>query len=345
MSEQAWDNFLVAAQGGQPDQVPVALGADCGFIASAFGMNTLDFFLYPDRWLHAYLTLIARFPAVVFLPGFWVEYGMAAEPSAFGAPVLWRQDEAPAIRHLALPLADWRNLPRPDPYADGLMALVLRRIWNLEQGGELPEPHRLRFVAARGPFTIATHLFGATNFLTALAGERNDARLAADALEVLTETSIRFLQAQLGYLREPWGVMVLDDTVGMLSPALFNAVARPLLERIFATFDGLIRIYHNDTPCQHLLPHFPGLGFEVFHLSHRVPLAQARAALGPDIALMGNVPPLEVMAHGTPQQVAAAAHDCIVQVDGSGLILAPGGGTNAGTPARNIDALVSAALY
>ncbi len=345
MSEQAWDNFLVAAQGGQPDRVPVALGADCGFIASAFGMNTLDFFLYPDRWLHAYLTLIARFPDVVFLPGFWVEYGMAAEPSAFGAPVLWRQDEAPAIRQLALPLADWRNLPRPDPYADGLMALVLRRIWNLEQGGELPEPHRLRFVAARGPFTIATHLFGATNFLTALAGERSEARIAADALELLTETSIRFLQAQLGYLREPWGVMLLDDTVGMLSPALFNAVARPLLERIFAAFEGLIRIYHNDTPCQHLLPHFPGLGFEVFHLSHRVPLAQARVALGPDIVLMGNVPPLEVMVHGTPQQVAEAAHGCIIQADGSGLILAPGGGTNAGTPARNIDALAGAALY
>ncbi len=345
MSDGAWDNFLIAAQGGQPERVPVALGADCGFIASAFGINTLDFFLYPDRWLRAYLALLARFPDVVFLPGFWVEYGMAAEPSAFGAPVLWRQDEAPAIRPLALPLAEWRNLPRPDPYSDGLMALVLRRTLNLEQGGELPEPHRIRFVAARGPFTIATHLFGATNFLTALAGERSEARIAADVLEILTETTIRFLQAQLGCLREPWGMMLLDDTVGMLSPGLFNAVARPLLERIFATFDGLIRIYHNDTPCEHLLPHFPGLGFEVFHFSHRVPIAEARALLGPDIVLMGNVPPLEVMVHGTPQQVAEAARDCIIQADGTGLILAPGGGTNAGTPAHNIDALVSAALY
>jgi len=345
MSDAAWDNFLIAAQGGQPERMPVAMEADCGFIASAGGMNTLDFFLYPDRWLRAYLALIARFPDVVFLPGFWVEYGTAVEASAFGAPVVWRQDEAPAVRPLALPLADWRHLPRPDPYSDGLMAFALRRILNLEQGGELPEPHRIRFVAARGPFTIASHLFGATHFLATLAGGRNEARIAADVLELLTETTLRFLQAQLGCLREPWGVMLLDDAVGMLSPGLFNAVARPLLERIFATFDGLIRIYHNDTPCEHLLPYFAGLSFEVFHLSHRVSIAEARALIGPDIVLMGNVPSQEVMARGTPQQVAETARECIFQADGTGLILAPGGGLSAGTPARNIDALVSAALY
>jgi len=67
----------------------------------------------------------------------------------------------------------------------------------------------------------------------------------------------------------------------------------------------------------------------MFHFSHRVPIAEARALLGPDIVLMGNVPPLEVMVHGTPQQVAEAARDCIIQADGTGLILAPGGGTNA----------------
>ena len=343
MSDHAWENFLIAAQGGQPDRVPVALGVDGSFIAGAFGMNTLDFFMYPDRWLNAYLTLSARFPEVILLPGFWVEYGMATEPSAFGASVLWRQDQAPAIRHLTLPVYAWRQLPRPDPYSDGLMALVLRRYWNLEHEGELPEPYRIRFVAARGPFTIATHLFGATNFLGALAGG-DEGGAAFDALEILADTTIRFLQAQLGCLREPWGVMVFDDAVGMLSPALFQAVGKPILQRIFAAFEGLIRIYHNDSPCEHLFSYFTDLDFEVLHFSHRIPLARARAELGPTIALMGNVPPVEVMMSGSPEQVEAVARDCIAQVGGTGLILAPGGGTNAGTPAENIDALVLATL-
>ena len=59
-------------------------------------MNTLDFFLDTDAWLDTYLKVLARFPDVVFLPGFWVEYGMANEPSAFGARVVWRADSPPA---------------------------------------------------------------------------------------------------------------------------------------------------------------------------------------------------------------------------------------------------------
>jgi uroporphyrinogen decarboxylase len=193
MLNQAWENFMTAAQGGEPESVPVALNVDCGFIASAFGMNALDFYMYPDRWLDAYVTLMARFPDVVFLPGFWVEFGMAVEPSAFGTPVMWRHDQAPAMRHLNLSQDDWGRLPQPDPYSDGLMALVLRRYWNLEHNAELPEPHRVHFVAARGPFTIATHVLGGNQFLAALDDEPNSTRAALDVLEIFAETTIRFL--------------------------------------------------------------------------------------------------------------------------------------------------------
>jgi uroporphyrinogen-III decarboxylase len=342
-SERAWEDFLTAADGRLPARVPVALSADCGFIASALEMNVLDFFMYPDRWLNAYLTLMARFPDVVFLPGFWVEYGTAAEPSAFGASIFWRYDQAPAIRPLHLSPRDWADLPRPDPHADGLMALVVRRYWNLEQKGELPEPYRIHFVAAHGPFTIATHVLGANEFLAAL-GDPQAENIVDDVLDTFTDTTIRFLQAQLGCLRNPLGVMVIDDTIGMLSPRLYARFAKPALERIFRAFDGLIRIFHNDTPCEHLLPHLPHLNFEVFHFSHLMDIRVVKAALSPRTAVMGNIPPLGTMVHGTPDEVEAEALACITRAAaGGGFILAPGGGTNNGTPAANIDALVRAA--
>jgi uroporphyrinogen-III decarboxylase len=340
--ERAWQCFLIAAQGGEPERVPVAMGADCGFIANALDMNVLDFFLYPDRWLNGYLTLAARFPEVIFLPGFWVEFGMAAEPSAFGAPVFWRHDQAPALRPLNLPQNAWIDLPRPDPYTDGLMALAVRRYWNLEHEGELPEPCRIHFVAARGPFTIATHVLGATSFLTALA-DPDAADIIQETLDIFTETTIRFLQAQLSCLRDPVGVMVLDDTVGMLPPPLYQRFAKHALDRIFQAFDGLIRVFHNDTPCEHLLSYLPHLNFEVFHFSHLMDIRAVKAALAPRTAVMGNIPPLGTMVHGTPEQVEAAGRMCIERAaTGGGLILAPGGGTNNGTPAANIDALVRA---
>ena len=93
-------------------------------------------------------------------------------------------------------------------------------------------------------------------------------------------------------LSAPEGILVLDDLVGMLSPKLFEQYARPHMTRIFQAFDGLIKVYHNDTPCPHLLKPMSDLGFDVFNFSHTTDIAEVQATM-PGIALMGNVPPLD----------------------------------------------------
>ncbi|MBN1562671.1 MAG: hypothetical protein JXA10_02450 [Anaerolineae bacterium] len=337
----AWGHFLLAARGEEPPQVPVALAADCRYIANALDMNMLDFLLYPERWLNAYLTLIARFPDVLFLPGFWVEFGMATEASAFGASVLWRSDHAPTIRPLHLPAEQWGEIPQPDPYTDGLMALALHRYWNLEHNGELPEPHRIRFAAARGPFAIASHLVGTNAFMGALADERQQ-RHALNLVETLTDTTIRYLQAQLGCLRAPMGIMLIDDTTGMLTTNQFERLAAPILNRIFAAFDGLVRIYHNSTPCVHLLSGIAHLDFEVFHFSHQMDIRSVKAALQHK-AVMGNLAPLGTVAHGTPEQIQDVVRRSLDSLtDYAGVILSAGGMVQPDTPPENIDALFEA---
>ena len=62
----------------------------------------------------------------------------------------------------------------------------------------------------------------------------------------------------------------------------------------------------------------------------------------PNIALMGNVPPLDLMVRGRSDQVAAFARDCIAKTGGRGLICLAGGGVSPDTPASAIDALVAA---
>jgi len=336
---QPWQDFLAAARGGRPERVPVALIVDSPWMPGFARMHTLDFFLDTDAWLRAYLDVMARFPDVVLLPGFWVEYGMANEPSAFGAGVVWRADSPPSLRHLELPPSEWGKLRRPDPEADGLMPLVLRRLERLERGG-LPEPHRIHFAAARGPLAIAAHVVGTTSFLEATAAEPD---ATAAALEVFTDTVIAFLRAQLARLREPLGILVLDDLPGMLSPRGFDRMALPYLQQVFDSFPGLVRIYHNDTPCAHLLPRVGQLHCEVWNFSHEMDIASVRAAV-PRMALLGNVAPLDTLVRGTPEQVFGEARACVEKVasDG-GYILSAGGGLSPGTPAEHIDALVRAA--
>ena len=55
---------------------------------------------------------------------------------------------------------------------------------------------------------------------------------------------------------------------------------------------------------------------------------------------MGNVPPLEVLAQGTPDQVRSAVAACLKgHPSRQGLIVSAGGGTSPGTPTENIRAL------
>jgi len=334
----SWDNFLTAARGGKPAQVPVALIVDSPWMPGFAGQHTLDFFLDTRTWLETYLMLLARFPEVVFLPGFWVEYGMANEPSAFGARIVWHPDSPPSLRPLHLPPAEWPGLPRPDAETDGLMPLVLRRLERLEKG-ELPEPHRIRFAAARGPLAVAAHVLGTTTLLEATAAEPE---ATAAALEIFTDTVVAFLRAQLARLREPLGILLLDDIPGMLSPRGFDRMALPFLQRVFDAFPGLLRVYHNDTPCAHLLPRVGQLHCEVWNFSHEIDIAAARAAL-PRMALLGNVAPLGTLVRGTPDQVYLEARACVEKAGGGGFILSAGGGLSPGTPAEHIDALVRAA--
>jgi uroporphyrinogen decarboxylase len=82
---------------------------------------------------------------------------------------------------------------------------------------------------------------------------------------------------------------------------------------------------------------------DIFNLSHKIEIAKARELVGPDICLMGNVPPLDVLVNGGPEDVRAAAKDCIKKHPQAGLLLSAGGGTSPGTPGENIRALVDAA--
>ncbi len=339
-----WDRFVTVARGrrspsggGAADRVPVALIVDSPWLPGYAGIDTLDYFLRDDVWLKINRDLVERFPEVAWIPGFWIEYGMAAEPSAFGARVVWHHDRPPSIEPVRGGLAAVADIEPPDPREHGLMPLVLQRYANLETR-LLSDGIRVKMVAARGPFAVASWVLGATDLMLALATEPDT---IARFLDTVTTTGIAFLRAQLDTLREPEGILLLDDLVGMISPEMFERFARPLFSRIFAEFDGLIKVFHNDTPCMHLVKPFATLGFDVFNFSHAMDIGTVQAAM-PNIALMGNVPPYTLMAEGTPDQVEHFARECIRKTNGRGLILSAGGGVSPGTPAESIDALVRA---
>jgi hypothetical protein len=112
---------------------------------------------------------------------------------------------------------------------------------------------------------------------------------------------IRWLEAQLGTLRQPEGILLLDDLVGMVSRRTYEKMVEPHLKRIFDHFSGMLRIYHNDMPCPHLLESLSQAGFDVFNFSHKTDIALVKEKMAGRVALMGNVAPLDLVSRHPEQ--------------------------------------------
>jgi uroporphyrinogen-III decarboxylase len=339
VTSEQWRTFQRAASGERLPRPPVSLIVDTPWIPAFVGVSTVDYVALPEVWFRANLEVARRFPRVIFLPGFWVEPGMAAEPSGFGCRLTFADDRPPSIRAIADDVTALYGLEAPNPLRDGLMPLVLsiyRHVLPLVRA----EGMDIRLVAARGPLAVAAHLLGVTGFLVGLKTEPEATRRL---LRVTTRLVRDWLTAQADVLPGVEGIMVLDDVVGFLSRDDFLEFAEPCLREVFS-LPAAVRIFHNDSDSPACYEFLAGLGVNVFNFTHLRGIAEVRSRTGDAVCLMGNVPPLDALARGGPPAVSEHARRCLAENAGHpAFLLSAGGGVSPGTTAANIDALCEAA--
>jgi uroporphyrinogen decarboxylase len=339
MTREQWSLIRQCALGQPVAPTPVALIVDSPWIPGYLGLSTLDYLTVPDVWLAANLRVVREFPEIAFLPGFWMEIGMTAEPSGFGCKASYFADRPPAVHPMVSSIADAARLPSPDPTTDGLMPIVLNYYRRVEPQVSAAG-HPIKMVAARGPLTVATHVMGVSEFLLAMKLEPKWTHQFLATTTTLTRT---WLAAQADALKEVEGILVLDDIAGFMSAKDYREFAHPYLKEVFDAFPGAVKMFHNDTNNPVSYPHLRELGIHIFNFTHLQPLARVRELVGPDLCLLGNVPPLEVLTQGSPEQVVASARACLsTHPSGKGLILSAGGGASPGTPGANLHALARA---
>src|ERR1017187_2583170 len=81
MLPEQWEIFKRAARREKMDKIPMALIVDSPWIPGYLGIKHLDYFLDPELWFESNLKIMREFPDIIFIPSWWMEYGMAAEPS------------------------------------------------------------------------------------------------------------------------------------------------------------------------------------------------------------------------------------------------------------------------
>jgi uroporphyrinogen-III decarboxylase len=340
MTPEQWDDLIRVVEGGARATPLTAFIADSPWLPGWCGRTVLDYYGDDRAWLECNLRAVREFPDTAFLPGFWSEYGMCTEPSAFGARCVWHERELPFAEACLRTAGDLRGVRRPDPRHDGLLPFALARLVRnraaVERAG-----HVYRFAVARGPLNIASFLAGTTDFLMAV---KEEPEAVQAMLGVITDFLVDWLRLQKEAMPSLDGIFLLDDLVGFLGADDVRDFAVPHLQRAFAAFPARIRFFHNDAPGLVCAPFLAGAGVNLFNFSHEHPIAEMRSRAGESVALLGNLPPRDVLAGGTPDDVRRGVAALRAATGGmKKVILSAGGGLAPGTPGANLRAFLATA--
>ncbi len=339
MTDQQWDLLLRTIKGEASAPLPVGFIIDSPWLPNWYGVPILDYFSNDEIWLFANLKAVREFPDVMFLPGFWSEYGMCTEPSAFGVRCTFPRNEFPHAHKVLLSEEDIDALPSPDPGTDGLLPLVLNRLKlarpRIEEAG-----HRIRFAVARGPLNIACYLMGTVEFLTMLMLDPGKA-------ERMVRKITMFLKQWIDLQRETIasidGIFLLDDIIGFLGEEEFRAFGLPAFKELFTT-DVSVRFLHNDARCRVSAPFLPEMEVNLFNMGFDITLNELKTLTGNRVTLLGNIPPRDVLASGTPQDVKRVTTELVNSLqDRNRVILSCGGGMPPAVESGNIRAFIEAA--
>jgi uroporphyrinogen decarboxylase len=338
MTDYQWQELLRVAGGEPCCPLPVGVIVDSPWLPGWAGASILDYFASEQVWLQVNLQAVRRFPRLMLLPGFWAEYGMCTEPSAFGVKCIWQANAFPNAERVLHDYEAIHRLKKPHCRADGLLPFVLRRLERCRPEIEAAG-HRIRFAVARGPLNIASHLLGHTEFLV---GVKTNPEEIHRLLAIITEFLVDWIGLQADTFDSIDGILLLDDLVGFLRDDDFRQFARPYLTQIYQSRKMSVRFLHNDAPGLITARHLAAMGVNMFNFSFNHGLKEMREAAGPSVVLVGNIPPRDVLAGGTADDVRRGVAEMLAPLtDTRRIVVSCGGGVSPGTPAENMDALLA----
>lgn len=333
MNLKQWDDLLKVIDGKKPENPPIGFIIDSPWLPGWAGISTLQYYSSDRQWMNANRKAIELFPDAMFLPGFWSEYGMCSEPSAFGAKLVWHESNLPHADRTIQHIFDISTIVKPNAKTDGLLPFILQRLENM-----LPEiqqmGHEIKFAIARGPLNIASFLMGTTEFMMAIMMNPDEIH---QLLKTITDFTVDWLRLQKEKFPTIEGILLLDDIVGFVGEEECREFAVPYLKQAFGAFETKVRFFHNDAQGLISTPFLKEIGVNLFNFSFEHSINEIRELAGVEVALLGNLPPRDVLAALSPDEVEQKTREMWNEVtDKSRIIWSCGGGMPQDVPTENI---------
>lgn len=339
MTDKQWERLLSILHGESLSPAPVGFLVDAPWVCGLNKLRLMEYFTDSRVWLRANLEAVERFPDVMWLPGFWAEFGMTSNPPSFGSKSVWPEDGFPTCESTLRNCAEIASLQQPKVRSDGLLPLIVERLRQCQSAIE-EAGHRIRFACSHGPITIASYLLGHNEFFLAC-------RTETDAIHQLLDITTRFVIDWLAYQKDEFpsidGILVLEDLMGFLGEQDFEQLVLPRMQRIFASLDVSLRFLHNDAFGLITARHLTAMGVNLFNFSFEHDAGEIRRLAGDAVTLVGNVPPRDVLDQGSPDDVRRSVAGMLSSMtDRRRWIISAGGFTPGGFGAEKIEAFCQA---
>lgn len=262
---------------------------------------------------------------------------LVVEAEALGAEIDFRADmPEPMWPLVAQPLYDTPDaveIPRGDfaqrgkipLVCDALRALKTRVGENIAVGAFIP-----------GPFTLALYVVEYHALLTSVKHSPDTVARALDAFtDILIPVANAYHNAGADFLT----IHEMGGSPGVLGPRAFEELILPRLQKLFQNIPppSILSVCGNTN---HAMPLLARTGANALNVDQTNDLKKSREILGRDVLLFGNLDPVRVIAHGSPETIRAAVQR---EADAGVDAVMPGCDLYLQTPAENMRALLDAA--
>lgn len=335
--------FQQAAALQVPSQQPAVIWAVAPWFLGRNGVTARDYYTNKETQFRVQSLLQKTYPDTLLLPGFYPDFGLAAEASGFGCELEWGELTAPVPKSRFQNISEIRTMKPIDVRRDGLFPEIIERYHYLMDHIDPSYAAKFGYLDGTaqplGPIELAAAMVGYNNMLYETYDHPDELHLL---LRIVTDTLIEWLHEVERHVGKLKRLIVQDHFACQVSAEMCEEFVFPYLRRMFAEFPDAIRMWHNEGNVRHVLSDIPSLGMEVFHTG--MDLEETKRAIGNQVCLMGNLNTSSLMMLSSAEAVREAAQQaCEIGAPGGGFILTSAGAVGDATPHENILAMLETA--
>lgn len=194
-----------------------------------------------------------------------------------------------------------------------------------------------------GPISTAGYVMGAENMVFAML---MDPEIVKKTIARMTELVSVIERSTIAHGATVMWMADPTSSGDLISPDMFDEFSKGAITRVISDVRreyDVPEFLHICGNTLGIVSHIKETGADCLSFDHAVDPARARELAGRDLALMGNVDPVNLIMLGTPEKVTRRSYE-IIEAAGkeSGLILAPGCETPISSPFENVLAMGAA---